>query len=140
LPLVNAEKAPIDPAETLRRSAQFTDVAALLLTRAPLFSQKARIFPDSVFVLGVDTVTRLLQPRFYNDSQAEMLAALADLRQTGCRFLVAGRVEAATGRFVTLADIAIPPDYADLFEQIPEAYFRVDVSSTKLRTNKERSQ
>ena len=133
LPLVNADKDPIDPAETFRRSGQFADFAPLLLTRSPLFSQKAKIFPDSVFILGVDTVERLLQLRFYNDDPAQMLASLDEFREAGCRFLVAGRVRPEDNRFITLDDIAIPTEYDDLFEQIPEADFRVDLSSTKLR-------
>lgn len=133
LPLLNADKGLVPPAEALRRRAQFTDTASLLMTTAPLFSQKARIFPDSVFIVGVDTATRLLQLRFYNDDPAQMRASFDQVRQHGGRFLVAGRLDADTGQFLTLADVAVPPDLQDLFEQIPEAEFRVDISSSTLR-------
>jgi hypothetical protein len=38
-----------------------------------------------------------------------------------------------TGRFVTLADLALPPTQADLFRMIPDTEFRLDLSSTQLR-------
>ena len=131
LPIVNADKAPINPAETERRMAQFANFGPLILTTAPLFSQKVRLFPHSTFVLGVDTAERIIQTRFYNNDSAEMLAALDEIRVAGCRFLVAGRLQ--DDRFLTLGDLSLPNGYRELFEEIPEVDFRVDVSSTTLR-------
>jgi hypothetical protein len=132
LPLVNADKAPIfDQDEVRRRMAQFAGFAPVVLTRAPLFSQKAQFFPDSVFILGVDTVERLTQPRFYHNNLAEMRNSFEDVRAAGCRFLVAGRFE--NDRFITLGNVDIPQGYQGLFEQIPEEEFRVDISSTAMR-------
>ncbi len=133
LPFINADKAPIDLTEALRRSAQFLDLAPLLLTRTPLFSQKAELFPGATFVLGADTAARLVQPRFYNDDPAEMRVAFDVIRAQGCGFLVAGRVQ-TNGRFKTMADIEVPEGYAGLFEQIPEDVFRLDVSSSQIRS------
>ncbi|MCB1743456.1 MAG: hypothetical protein KDK91_23975 [Gammaproteobacteria bacterium] len=133
LPLVNADKAPIDSHETLRRIEQFRGLATVLLTTAPLFNHKAELFPDAIFVLGVDTVTRLLSPRFYGDDREAMLSSLADLDERGCRFLVAGRTADEQGRFLHLHDIEIPPAFRHLFEPIPEQHFRKDISSTEIR-------
>jgi hypothetical protein len=130
LPLVNAEKAPLDAGEARRRLVQFSGWATVMLSRAPLFSQKAKIFPQSVFVLGVDTVERLIQPRFYHNSQEEMLAAFKGIRSAGCYFLVAGRLRGEN--FLTLHDLQMPLGFSQLFEEIPN--FRVDISSTELRT------
>jgi hypothetical protein len=101
------------------------------LTRAPLFSQKAQLFPHSIFVIGVDTAQRLVQLRFYDNDSNKMLAALDEIRTAGCRFLVAGRLQA--DRFLTLQDLSLPVGYQDLFEEIPEHSFRTDISSTELR-------
>jgi hypothetical protein len=132
LPLVNADKAPlIELAEVRRRLEQFAGYAPLVLTRAPLFSQKAQLFPGGVFILGVDTVERLVQPRFYADDPAEMRASFETIRQAGCRFLVAGR--RVGDRFLTLADVDLPEEYRHLFGQIPEDDFRADISSTTIR-------
>ncbi len=132
LPLINADKAAIDKADVKRRTAQFTDVATVILSCAPLFSQKAQLFPHSVFIAGIDTVERLLQPRFYDGSPPKMIASLELIRQAGCRFLVAGRV-LRYNRFLTLDNLDLPAGYEDLFEQIPEDCFRVDISSTAIR-------
>lgn len=131
LPLINADKAPLDVAETRRRIAQFAGYAPVILSRAPLFSQKAEFFPHCVFVIGADTAERLVQLRFYNHSRADMHAAFHHLRAAGCRFLVAGRVK--DGRFFSLHDIEIPERYRTLFEPIPEEQFRIDISSTEIR-------
>jgi nicotinic acid mononucleotide adenylyltransferase len=129
LPLVNADKAPIAPAEAHRRAAQFAGWGTLLFTRTPLFSQKAHLFPHSVFILGIDTVARLIQPRFYHHDPAKMLASFKAIRTAGCRFLVANRLSG--DRFLTLNDLDLPVGYRELFEEIPN--FRMDISSTTIR-------
>ena len=130
LPLVNADKAPLSVQEAARRAAQFRGWATLLLTRAPLFSQKAALFPGSVFLIGADTAARLVAPRFYGDDPRRMQAALEGLQEAGCRFLVAGRHTGAG--FLTLADIDVKAHY-ELFETLSEGEFRLDVSSSLLR-------
>lgn len=131
LPLINADKAPLNTEEARYRIAQFADYATVILSRAPLFSQKAEFFPHSVFVIGADTAERLVQLRFYNHNRTNMHAAFDHLRTAGCRFLVAGRVR--DGRFFSLPDIEIPEWYRALFEAIPEEQFRIDISSTEIR-------
>ncbi|HMQ30930.1 MAG TPA: hypothetical protein PKD53_09385 [Chloroflexaceae bacterium] len=130
LAVVNADKGALAPAEVARRAAQFAGRHTLVLSRAPLFAQKAALYPGRAFVLGYDTAARLVAPRYYG-GEAGMRAALDGMRAAGCRFLVAGRL--VEGRFRTLADLALPPAYAALFTPIPEALFRGDVSSTALR-------
>ncbi|MYA62274.1 MAG: hypothetical protein F4X94_06845 [Dehalococcoidia bacterium] len=76
-------------------------------------------------------MTRLVDPSYYGDSPQRMNAALSELRDLRCDFLIAGRVEG--GSFKTLEDLPIPPDYAEMFTQIPESAFREDISSTELR-------
>jgi hypothetical protein len=76
---------------------------------------------------------RVLHPRYYGDSQANMRAALEEIRACGCRFLVAGRVD-DEGIFHKAADLPVPDGFSDLFHPIPDHYFRLDISSTKLRT------
>ncbi len=127
----NVDKPPLTEDETLARVRQFEDRAPVLLTRAPRFLEKARLFPGNAFVIGWDTAVRLVQPRYYGDSEAAMHAALEELRKLGTRFLVAGRVN--EGRFLSLADTAVPGAFADMFDAIPERLFRADVSSTELR-------
>jgi hypothetical protein len=131
LAVVNVDKPPLTEEETLARVGQFENRARLLLTRAPRFLEKARLFPGNAFVIGWDTAVRLVDPRYYGGSEAAMHAALQEMRDLGTRFLVAGRV--SKGRFLGLADATVPSEFAGMFEAIPESIFRADVSSTDLR-------
>ncbi|MDM8519336.1 hypothetical protein QUF64_04760 [Anaerolineales bacterium HSG6] len=133
LSLVNAEKQSIAVQESKRRLTQFANFAPLLLTQSPLFSQKARLFPSSNFIIGVDTALRLLQPRFYNHNLNQMAVAFETIRQAGCRFLVAGRFH--KGNFLSWSKVSCPPKFADLFDEIPASRFRLDISSTQIRNS-----
>lgn len=132
LAVLNADKPPLDPAELRRRMAQFAWRQTVELTRAPTFVEKARLLPGVTFVVGADTVERIVHPRYYAGRTEDLLEALDEIAQHGCRFLVAGRVN-DRGRFVTLSDVALPARFADLFTPIPEERFRRDISSTALR-------
>ena len=128
----NVDKPILSASEVRRRSAQFADKGILELTRGATFREKARLLPGATFVVGADTALRIVDGRYYGDNHWEMLAALEELKQRGCRFLVAGRL-AADGRFQTLSDIAVPEQFSTLFAEIPESRFRADLSSTHLR-------
>ncbi|KAI8475142.1 MAG: hypothetical protein J3K34DRAFT_456412 [Monoraphidium minutum] len=123
------------PLEEVRRRAQqfVTAGTPLLVTSAPLYVDKARLLPRSVFVVGHDTAARLVLPKYYRDSELEMALEFAIMRSNGCSLLVAGRQDAATGRFLQLSDIQIPSGLGGLLAPIPEAAFRMDLSSTELR-------
>ena len=131
LAVVNVDKPPLTEEEALARAGQFKNRARVLLTRAPRFLEKARLFPGNAFVIGWDTAMRLVQPKYYGGSEDALHAALQELRELGTRFLVAGRVD--HGRFRSLAETAVPRAFAGMFEEIPERLFRADVSSTELR-------
>lgn len=130
LSIKNVDKPPLDFLTIERRRAQFK-THPLALTVAPTFAEKADALPGVTFVVGVDTAERIVEPRYYADSQTRMRQALSHLRERGCRFLVAGRMEGET--FRTLDDVQVPAEFADLFAGIPADMFRADVSSTDLR-------
>lgn len=132
LTIENADKPPLAVEEVRRRLAPFAGMAPLWLTRTPTFVAKAELFPGVVFVVGADTVARIVQPRFYGGSEAQLDQAMTELRSRHCRFLVAGRRN-AEGQFVDLSHLNIPMAYRDLFADIPASEFRADVSSTQLR-------
>ena len=131
LSVANVDKPPLDEDEVRRRVAQFAGKADVALTRAPVFYEKARLLPGCAFIIGADTAVRLVDARYYGGSHSKMLMALARMREMGCRFLVAGRVDG--GAFRTLADVAVPDGFEGMFSAIPEAAFRSDVSSTEIR-------
>jgi hypothetical protein len=129
----NADKPPLADEEVQRRRVQFAWRAPLWLTRQPTFAGKARLFPGAAFVVGVDTAARIVDPRFYGGDPGRRDCELEDFRSRGCRFLVAGRAD-ATGRFLGVNDLSLPAALQDLFRELPERSFRVDVSSTSLRS------
>jgi hypothetical protein len=132
LSAVNVDKPPLAPDVVLDRMAQFAGRYTIYASNAPTFLEKARLYPGTTFVVGFDTAVRILHPRYYQNSPDNMLAALADIREQGCRFLVAGRAD-EHNNFLQLDDLDIPRDFTDLFRPLPAQLFRRDVSSTELR-------
>jgi hypothetical protein len=130
LPVINADKGTLSLEEVTRRLEQFAPHHTAILSRAPLFRDKAALFPGCVFIIGYDTARRLVSPYYYGGKK-RMLAALDAIRRAGCRFLVAGRLE--DGTFHVLSELPIPPTFKDMFVELPEEEFRVDLSSTQLR-------
>lgn len=101
----------------------------LAITNFPTAAEKAILFRNSTFIIGVDTWYRIIDPKYYNYSQEECEVALEAIRETGCDFLVLGRL--VNGHFHTL-----PTDTTTrgLARGISEEEFRVDISSSQLRT------
>ena len=130
----NADKGAILRRDLDARLAAFAARGlTVLLSDATLFPDKAARFPGCRFALGYDTAVRLLDPKYYGNSEARMVDALRRVAQHGCAFIVAGRSSGA--EFRTLDDVAMPHDVRglSLFAGVPAAQFREDVSSTELR-------
>ncbi|MEM6432001.1 MAG: hypothetical protein AAF708_22370 [Deinococcota bacterium] len=130
LALTNADKGEIDLLRAYSRVTQFVTEAPVILSRNSLFVDKAHFFPNSIFVVGADTATRLMDTRFYDHSKPAMLAALTNLREAGCSFLVASRKSVRSQQLVQLADLSIPAGFEDMFTALE---FRMDISSSQLR-------
>ena len=132
LSVTNVDKPPLEVAEVHRRVEQFRDKGTVVLTCAETFIKKSELFPGCGFAIGWDTVTRLIQPRYYGDCEAAMLQALAQMWARGSRFAVGGRSDEG-GDFRLLSDVAIPAGFRPMFVEIPETEFRRDLSSTDIR-------
>ena len=87
----NVDKPPLTYREILARAAQQWGGRPLVLTREPTFVGKARVLPGCWFAIGYDTAVRLVGPEYYDGTRVAMEAALTELRDLECRFLVAGR-------------------------------------------------
>lgn len=133
--VINVDKPPLAAAEVRRRLAQFAWQARVELTRAPTFVEKSRLFPGATFVVGVDTADRLVASRYYGHDEERMAAAFQEIADRGCSFVVAVRADGA-GRVRALADVAVPPRFAHLFEPIAESRFRLDTSSSDIRAGR----
>lgn len=138
LSAVNVDKPPLPADLILARAGQFAGRYPVLVSDAPTYIGKARLYPGATFVVGYDTAVRIFAPRYYENSVEKMMAGLAEIEALGCRFLVAGRVD-GQGVFRGLADVEIPTRFTHLFTAIPETLFRSDLSSTALRATGQRS-
>ncbi len=132
LSAANVDKPELAAGEIARRLRQFLEVAPVWVTHAATFADKADLFPGAALVLGWDTAVRLVDVRYYGGDPGRRDAALGKLLARGCRVLVGGRADAA-GRFRTWDGAGLTDEFRGLFEAIPEAEFRADVSSTALR-------
>ncbi|MEE2884366.1 MAG: hypothetical protein VX701_01555 [Chloroflexota bacterium] len=131
----NVDKPPMPLEEIHRRIQQFSNEGPLVITNADRFDKKADLFPGRTFVVGVDTVQRLVNSSYYGNDQTQMLLSLQKLNSLKCDFLVAGRE--LNGDFVTLENIHIPERFSKIFSAIPETQFRSNLSSTNLRNSTE---
>jgi len=92
----------------------------------PLYIEKARSFPGKAFVIGVDALLRMLDPKW----GVEVPELLREFYELGTSFYVVGRE--VEGEWRTLEDVLtqIPSSYQNLFTEVGG---RWDVSSTALR-------
>ena len=134
LPVLNADKSPLGAAEAHRRAAQLLGRAELWLTRAALYTHKARLFPGTVFVVGADTAERVLQPRFYG-GEHQMHEAVVAIGEAGCRFLVAARPQ--PDGLLTLGRLQVPAGLRAMFCELPAERFCLERSSTQIRAELE---
>lgn len=129
--ITNVDKPPLTAREVRDRLRQFRETP-VAVTRAPTFVSKSRLFPESTFVVGVDTAARLLDARYGDGTPESVVAALRLMHEQGVSFLVAARVD-ASGALQTLASLSVPVAFRPMFRAIPADVFREDVSSTQLR-------
>ncbi|VFQ66569.1 unnamed protein product [Cuscuta campestris] len=135
LSAVNADKPPLTVSEIKDRVKQFEKVGkTVIISNQPYFYKKAELFPGSAFVIGADTVARLINPKYYRNDYGNMLETLIGCKNTGCVFLVGGRN--VDGVFKVLDDFNIPEELKDIFISIPAEEFRMDISSTEIRKSK----
>ncbi|KAK6146846.1 hypothetical protein DH2020_020715 [Rehmannia glutinosa] len=147
LSAVNADKPPLTTSQIKQRVRQFEKAAdeainglslssagkTVIISNQPYFYKKAELFPGSAFVIGADTAARLINPKYYGGDYGKMLEILSGCKNTGCVFLVGGRN--VDGDFKVLDDFDIPGELRDMFVPIPPEKFRMDISSTEIRSS-----
>lgn len=161
--LTNADKPAMEASEASRRVALFGELFdsrdnapddwGVLLTSAPLFIDKVRMMKKYLvpsgatflpnkrqitFVIGTDTMVRIINPKYYGGEYNNMLKAVREMGSEGVHFVVGGRLEQnknGSDKFVTGEEelSGLPSDVKAFFTIIQEEDFRVDISSTELR-------
>ncbi len=130
----NADKPPLSYHEIEKTLNQFNDGHEWVLTKAGKFTDKAALFPNSVFIIGTDTLTRILDEKFYLNRQ-DMLNQLDLFNSHNINFLVFGRK--IQKNFISLDSVTIPEHIAKRFSGFDEEIFRDDISSTLIRKEQE---
>lgn len=133
LSLLNVEKASItcDDANKQIRQIRSECDSPIIITTAPDFLSKSKLFPACAFVVGVDTILRVGDPRFYQFNEKLRDRSIEAIAAAGCRFLVFGRMVA--DRFLNGRTSQLPASLRSICEFVSEESFRVDISSTQLR-------
>ena len=126
----NADKPPLSYHEIEKTLNQFNHGHEWVLTKAGKFTDKAELFPNSVFIIGADTLTRILDEKFYLNRQ-DMLNQLDLFNSHNINFLVFGRK--IRDSFISLESVSIPEHIAKRFSGFGEEIFRDDISSTLIR-------
>lgn len=91
----------------------------------PLFLDKAKKRPGSVFLIGADTMQRMLDPKWGVDVDD----LLRELKNLDTKFLVMDRL--IDGKLTGCRDIKVPWLHNNMFDPLPG---RVDISSTEIRS------
>ncbi len=139
LSIFNVDKPPLDFCSIHERLSAIGNRFPVWLTRAPTFVEKTRQFPKAIFLIGADTLARIVDPKYYRGDEQARDAALRQMVELGCRFVVFGRkfplhqAEQALENFVSLTDLPVPRFFRAICEEVPEHTFRIDISSTELR-------
>ncbi len=122
------DKGKVETESVRRRIEQFAWHAPVLVTEElDLYLDKAKAFPGFAFLIGADTLERILDPKYYSFGVEEMLAQFVKL---GTHFYVARRPgtrklsDLLADRFVR---------YEELFTELATDY---DFSSTKIRSDR----
>ncbi|MDZ4656021.1 MAG: hypothetical protein SH868_00440 [Bythopirellula sp.] len=132
--ITNVDKPPLDFIEINERLTGIKQQdleQKILLTATPTFREKAALLPESTFIVGIDTLIRIVDPRYYGDDERQRDQAIQAITAAGCRFLVFGRQ--LDGQFCSLSDAKLPTDLRAICDEVPANDFREDVSSTALR-------
>ena len=129
----NADKPPLTYYEIKRTIDQFQNNESWMLTSAGRFSEKAEMFPNSVFIIGADTLMRVFDEKFYK-SYKDMMEHIQRFNDHNINFLVFGRK--VDRNFISLEQINIPEIIKGRCTGFEETSFRDDISSTELRLTK----
>ena len=85
----NADKGFLGNSEIVKRAEQFWDKGlSLVIDKAPLFNNKAKLYAPCVFVVGADTYLRLRDIRYTNNSKELLNKLTCEMMDAGVQFAV----------------------------------------------------
>jgi cytidyltransferase-like protein len=94
--VVNADKPPLSSDEIIARIATFNS-KPVVLTNAPLFTDKDKLFPGVSYAIGVDTVIRLMNPKYTHGDRDLMFENILKMTFSNTKFYVGSRLVHSAG-------------------------------------------
>ena len=134
--LANVDKPPIDyislkeRVDSVRACMQDMkegSTGSIYLSNSPLFADKAILFPESVFLIGTDTLNRLFNVNYYREGE-DMQSLIEHFRKYDIRFLVFRRKDVEICSEIDIPDICEVASY--------DCYTDDGTSSTKIRNER----
>ncbi|MCR9259218.1 MAG: hypothetical protein NXH95_05820 [Pseudomonadaceae bacterium] len=130
LAVKNADKPSLDYLTMEERIEGMGDTP-VWLTNTPNFEGKARLFKGTTFIVGVDTLARIGELRFYRNHVDLLDKAMNTFVEQDIGFVVFGRL--IGGTFVTLEQLDIPDILRQHCTGVAQETYRNDTSSTAIR-------
>jgi nicotinic acid mononucleotide adenylyltransferase len=134
LSVTNVDKPTLDSLEMESRAAQFAG-RSLWFTRAATFVEKLDVFPEGTFVMGADTYARLANPTYYGGCAEAADRAVKRIATQARGLIVFGRER--NGAFEDPAQLDVPPALRAVTTFVSQREFRMDISSTALRRQRD---
>jgi hypothetical protein len=125
LSIRNADKPILDFISLEERLKTVGD-RRVWLTNAPTFAEKARIFPNVTFVVGYDTMIRIVNPKYGNVDEV-----YSTFKDCGTRFVVFGRE--INGVYHAGLE-GLPKRFAEICTEVTEPLQYRYVSSSGIRS------
>jgi len=104
------------------------------LTRMPTFLEKARFFAPVTFAVGTDTVDRICDPKYYDNSETKMLEALKEMAEKQVKFICFARE--VDGKIKKAISDNVPQEFKDIAIPVDHKIFASGLSSREIRMSK----
>jgi hypothetical protein len=145
--VTNADKPSIPINEIILRVNQFKGSKfPVLLTKAPLFLDKTKLFSGASYAIGIDLAIRLLDPKYTGNDKEIMINAILNMTKQGTLFFVSPRTYGIAGipstfpiklsadELLTLGKIMdyVPDEVKPYFKELNNITTK-DLSSSQLR-------
>jgi len=145
--VTNVDKPSIPINEIFSRLEQFRGSKfPVLLTKAPLFLDKTKLFPGASYAIGIDLAIRLLDPKYTENNKDFMINAILNMTKQGTLFFVSPRTYGIAGipstfpiklsaeELLTLGKIIdyVPDEVKPYFKELNNIATK-DMSSSQLR-------
>ncbi|EDR27175.1 hypothetical protein, conserved [Entamoeba dispar SAW760] len=130
------DKSVTSLTNTFIRASQVAGIYKVNISNTSLYIDKCKNYPGGTFVVGLDTAVRILNKRYYQNSEINLKKAMHTIADMGCNFIVVGRKDDTTNKFLEFDFVksTLPAkEYHYLFISLNEKEFRYDLSSTYLR-------